>query len=93
MTAEQADVDTVFNAPRHPYTQELLKAFPDPSRLQARLASIPGTPPRLDALPPGCRFAPRCPAAFERCSRGAPPLYPLTGNHEARCFLVEPETA
>ena len=80
VTAEQADVDTVFNAPQHPYTQELLKAFPDPSRLQTKLASIPGTPPRLDALPPGCRFAPRCPAAFDRCSREAPPLYPLSGQ-------------
>ena len=92
MTAEQASVDTVFNAPRHPYTQELLKAFPDPSRLQARLASIRGTPPRLDDLPPGCRFAPRCPAAFERCSQEAPPLYSLASQHESRCFLVEPET-
>ena len=81
VTAEQADVDTVFNAPRHPYTQELLKAFPDPSRLQTKLASIPGTPPRLDALPPGCRFAPRCPAAFDRCQQEAPPLYPLGGQH------------
>ncbi len=93
VTAEQAGVDTVFNAPQHPYTQELLKAFPDASRLQTKLASIPGTPPRLDALPPGCRFAPRCPAAFDRCSREAPPLYPLAGKHEVRCFLVEPETA
>lgn len=93
VTAEQADVDAVFNAPQHPYTQELLKAFPDPSRLQTKLASIPGTPPRLDALPPGCRFAPRCPAAFDRCRRAAPPLYDLGGQHKARCFLVEPEAA
>ncbi len=89
VTAEQAAVDTVFNAPRHPYTQELLKAFPDPSQLQTRLTSIPGTPPRLDALPPGCRFAPRCPAAFDRCHQEAPPLYALGGQHNARCFLVE----
>jgi oligopeptide/dipeptide ABC transporter ATP-binding protein len=88
MTAEHADVDTVFNSPRHPYTQELLKAFPDPSRLQSKLAAIPGMPPRLDALPPGCRFAPRCPAAFDRCRLELPPLYALTEEHDARCFLV-----
>lgn len=93
VTAEQASVDVVFNAPRHPYTQELLKAFPDPSRLQTKLASIPGTPPRLDALPPGCRFAPRCPAAFDRCTEEAPPLYALGGEHNTRCFLVEAGTA
>ena len=91
MTAEQADVDAIFNAPQHPYTQELLKAFPDPSTLQSKLASIPGTPPRLDALPPGCRFAPRCPAAFDRCRLELPPLYKLTAQHSARCFLVERE--
>jgi oligopeptide/dipeptide ABC transporter ATP-binding protein len=91
MTAEQADVDAIFNAPQHPYTQELLKAFPDPSQLQSKLASIPGTPPRLDALPPGCRFAPRCPAVFDRCRLELPPLYTLTEQHRARCFLVESE--
>jgi peptide/nickel transport system ATP-binding protein len=91
MAAEQAGVDAIFNGPRHPYTQELLKAFPDPSRLQVKLASIPGTPPRLDSLPPGCRFAPRCPAAFGRCGQETPPLYTLTGQHSTRCFLVEAE--
>jgi oligopeptide/dipeptide ABC transporter ATP-binding protein len=51
VTAEYADVDTIYNAPRHPYTQELLKAFPDLSKPEKRLASIPGYPPKLDALP------------------------------------------
>ncbi len=88
VAAEYADVDTIYNAPRHPYTQELLKAFPDLTRPSARLASIPGHPPRLDALPPGCRFAPRCPAAFERCHVEAPPLYSVGQGHVASCFLV-----
>jgi peptide/nickel transport system ATP-binding protein len=90
VTAEYAGVDTIYNAPRHPYTQELLKAFPDLSQPEKRLVSIPGYPPRLDALPPGCRFAPRCPLAFERCTVEMPPLYTVNGgDHIVSCYLVE----
>ncbi|MCZ2123512.1 MAG: dipeptide/oligopeptide/nickel ABC transporter permease/ATP-binding protein [Anaerolineales bacterium] len=89
VTAEYADVDTIYNAPRHPYTQELLKAFPDLSKPERKLTSIPGSPPKLDALPPGCRFAPRCPVAFERCAKEAPALHQLGENHIVSCHLVE----
>lgn len=89
--AESADVDAIYNTPSHPYTQELLKAFPDPTRPMERLASIPGSPPRLDALPPGCRFAPRCPHAFERCQHEQPPIYTIAPGHRSRCFLSERE--
>ncbi|MBX3002070.1 MAG: ABC transporter ATP-binding protein [Caldilineaceae bacterium] len=89
VTAEYAGVDTIYNAPRHPYTQELLKAFPDLTRPHERLASIPGYPPRLDALPPGCRFAPRCPTAFDRCYAEPPPIYALGTGHRVSCFLVD----
>jgi oligopeptide/dipeptide ABC transporter ATP-binding protein len=89
VTAEYAEVDTIYNSPRHPYTQELLKAFPDLSQPDKRLVSIPGYPPKLDALPAGCRFAPRCPLAFERCSVEIPQLHELNGNHIASCHLVE----
>ncbi|MEZ4583832.1 MAG: ABC transporter ATP-binding protein [Caldilineaceae bacterium] len=89
VTAEYADVDTIYNNPRHPYTQELLKAFPDLTKPGGRLTSIPGYPPRLDALPPGCRFAPRCPHAFARCMTAQPPIYELSPAHEASCFLLE----
>lgn len=89
VTAEYAKVDTIYNAPRHPYTQELLKAFPDLSHPDKRLASIPGYPPKLDALPAGCRFAPRCPLAFERCSIEMPKLHELGDGHIASCHLVE----
>lgn len=89
VTAEYASVDTIYNSPRHPYTQELLKAFPDLSKPEKRLVSIPGYPPKLDALPAGCRFAPRCPLAFERCTIELPKLYELEDGHLASCFLVE----
>jgi peptide/nickel transport system permease protein len=89
VTAEYADVDTIYNTPRHPYTQELLKAFPDLSKPERQLASIPGYPPKLDALPPGCRFAPRCPLAFERCSVDMPVLHSLVDGHVVSCHLVE----
>jgi oligopeptide/dipeptide ABC transporter ATP-binding protein len=90
VTAEYASVDTIYNEARHPYTQELLKAFPDLSQPDKRLISIPGYPPRLDALPAGCRFAPRCPLAFERCTVEMPALHALNGgDHIASCHLVE----
>jgi peptide/nickel transport system permease protein len=97
VTAEYAAVDTIYNTPRHPYTQELLKAFPDLTKPKKKLASIPGYPPRLDALPPGCRFAPRCPAVFARCHIEQPPLYKLHKEgemiHVASCHLVDAEAS
>ena len=54
-----------------------------------RLISIPGYPPRLDALPPCCRFAPRCPVAVDRCHVTLPGLTDLGGGHLARCLLLE----
>jgi len=89
VTAEYADVNTIFNNPQHPYTQQLLGAFPDISKPPDKLVAIPGYPPRLEALPPGCRFAPRCSAAFERCHHEQPLLHRLGRFHEASCHLVE----
>ena len=89
VTAEYAAVDTIFNHPQHPYTQELLRAFPDLSHPNNRLVSIPGHPPRLNALPPGCRFAPRCPAVFDRCHAEQPALVRAAPGHYASCHLVE----
>ena len=91
VTAEYADVDVIYNDPKHPYTQELLKAFPDLTKPKKKLSSIPGYPPRLDDLPAGCRFAPRCPAAFDRCHKEQPKLHTIAGteNHIASCHLVE----
>jgi peptide/nickel transport system permease protein len=86
---EYAPVDTLFNRPQHPYTRELLKAFPDLSRPEAGLVGIPGRPPSPSDLPPGCRFAPRCPAVFARCVAAQPALHALDGGHWVRCHLVE----
>ncbi len=88
VTAEYASVDTIFNHPQHPYTRELLNAFPDLSHPTGRLASIPGFPPRLDALPAGCRFAPRCPVAFDQCHTAAPTLHQAAARHWASCHLI-----
>ena len=90
VTAEYAEVDVIYNDPRHPYTQELLKAFPDLTKPKKKLSSIPGYPPRLDALPPGCRFTPRCPLAFERCQTESPRLHVIGADgHVASCHLIE----
>jgi peptide/nickel transport system ATP-binding protein len=72
--AEYGLIDSVYNDPRHPYTQRLLEAFPDLNRPAENLASIPGAPPRLNALPLGCRFEPRCHRRIGLCSQEDPKL-------------------
>ncbi len=85
--AESCSVDAIFNQPMHPYTRRLLAAFPDLSRPEGKLVSIPGYPPRLNALPPGCRFAPRCPEAFERCRQERPKPLEAEPGHWVACHL------
>jgi len=97
--AEYGPAEPVYNEPQHPYTQRLLEAFPDLNRPAGELATIPGTPPRLNALPSGCRFAPRCHERMEMCDRVAPDIvnvsttqsYPPSakGRHVAACHLLE----
>ncbi|MBU1493407.1 MAG: dipeptide/oligopeptide/nickel ABC transporter permease/ATP-binding protein [Actinobacteria bacterium] len=89
VVAEKGTVAEVFSDPRHPYTRLLLQAFPDIDEPDRPLVSIPGAPPRLDDLPPGCRFAPRCPQAFERCSLERPGDYPVGDRRTVACFLEE----
>jgi peptide/nickel transport system ATP-binding protein len=88
IVAEYASIDVTFNDPLHPYTQRLLRAFPDVEKPDAPLASIPGSPPRLNALPPGCRFAPRCHKAEEICHVKAPALQMIKPGHSAACHLI-----
>jgi oligopeptide/dipeptide ABC transporter ATP-binding protein len=89
IVAEQGPVADVYSNPQHPYTKLLLEAFPDIDDPERLLVSIPGTPPRLDQIPVGCRFAPRCPSAFDRCHKELPPSYVLGPQREAACFLLE----
>ena len=90
MAAEYANSDTIFNQPRHPYTQRLLEAFPDVEEPGATLASIPGNPPRLDDLPAGCRFKPRCHRRVATCSSAPPPLVRVAPGHWAACPFAGP---
>jgi peptide/nickel transport system ATP-binding protein len=88
--AEYASVDAIYNNPQHPYTQKLLESFPDLNQSAASnltLASIPGSPPRLTELPPGCRFEPRCHVRLEKCKTEAPPLRNVAEHHYSACHL------
>jgi peptide/nickel transport system ATP-binding protein len=87
---EEASVETLFAAPKHPYTRGLMASIPTlPASgvpAQARLNEIPGTVPSLVRLPPGCAFAPRCKLAVKRCETEYPPLADWGGGHLAACW-------
>jgi oligopeptide/dipeptide ABC transporter ATP-binding protein len=69
---ERGPIGEVFHRPVHPYTEGLLRAAPSLGAPRERLSTIPGTPPSPLALPPGCRFAPRCPQASAQCTEAYP---------------------
>ncbi|AUC56731.1 dipeptide ABC transporter ATP-binding protein DppD (plasmid) [Sagittula sp. P11] len=84
---EQAGVDALFDAPRHPYTQGLLHSIPHPDpRVQDRLVPIPGSVPPLSARPPGCAFAPRCAFAQDACMSPVP-LETKAPGHRSACIF------
>ena len=83
---EQGPVAEVLCAPRHPYTEGLLRAAPRLTR--EKLVPISGTVPALDGLPAGCAFAPRCPHRVPQCDAAVPELRAVNTNHHARCILV-----
>lgn len=87
--AELAPAGELRRAPRHPYTQGLLRAFPSVRGGDVELASIPGTPPSLSDPPPGCRFHPRCPLAVDLCRTREPELRRLAPGHSAACHLAK----
>jgi oligopeptide/dipeptide ABC transporter ATP-binding protein len=87
---EEADVETLFAEPLHPYTRGLMASMPKlpqaGAEAQGRLTEISGTVPSLVRLPPGCAFAPRCPLAIDRCRSEMPPLRSFSGNRQAACW-------
>lgn len=87
---EETDVKTLFSKPLHPYTMGLIKSVPhlDGDRTK-ELSSIPGTVPPLSHVPDGCRFAPRCPFAMEKCHKEVPVLEHADDTHRVRCWHYE----
>jgi oligopeptide/dipeptide ABC transporter ATP-binding protein len=84
---ERAGVRALFDTPAHPYTQALLKAVPRLDPVQPHFAGIAGQVPAPAAMPAGCRFAPRCPLASQRCA-APPPQVALDGAGMVRCWLA-----
>jgi peptide/nickel transport system ATP-binding protein len=85
---EQAPVEALFERPAHPYTIGLLGSLPRLDHQVAELAAIEGMVPDMSALPSGCRFAPRCPFADDRCRSERPPVVLLEGDRWSRCFYA-----
>jgi peptide/nickel transport system ATP-binding protein len=83
---EQASVDDIFAAPRHPYSIGLLDSMPQSVVKGERLRMIPGTVPLPSRFPSGCRFAPRCPYVVEECTTAPPDLERLDGGRLVRCI-------
>ena len=83
---ETAEVHALFEGCAHPYTRGLMASLPRMTPKGKRLYNIPGTVPNLRAMPAGCRFAPRCAFADERCQREKPPLVSVGEGHFCRCF-------
>ena len=84
---EEASVADIFDNPKHPYTWGLIQSIPrlDGDRTKP-LYTIKGMVPLLSQIPNGCRFAPRCPYATERCRKEMPPLVKVTETQNVRCF-------
>jgi peptide/nickel transport system ATP-binding protein len=88
---EEATVDQLFASPAHPYTQGLIRSIPRidfDSTLKQRLEAIPGSVPKLINPPTGCRFAPRCQHASDRCTQEMPELRDIASGHKVACHFT-----
>jgi peptide/nickel transport system ATP-binding protein len=83
---ENGTLRDIVRTPKHPYTRGLLSSTVHGGQRGKRLEAIPGAPPRLDRLPEGCTFAPRCSIAIPACGRGDIPLVSLASLHDVRCL-------
>ncbi|MCB8822582.1 ABC transporter ATP-binding protein [Microvirga rosea] len=90
--AEIGPVEKVVRQPLHPYAQGLMGAIPTLKGHIHRLTQIPGSMPRLSAIPPGCSFNPRCPFAFERCKVDRPEAI-ARYEHPVACHLYDQSSA
>jgi peptide/nickel transport system ATP-binding protein len=93
---EEADVESLFESPRHPYTQGLIRSIPRidlDAAHKTRLEAIGGSVPILINPAPGCRFAPRCRHAFARCTVEEPLLREIAPRHRMACHLGETQGA
>jgi oligopeptide transport system ATP-binding protein len=86
---EQAPTRELFAHPGNPYTKGLLRSVPDPTSEQGALYQIPGLPPDVAHLPPGCPFAPRCEYAQAICRREFPPFVQLNAEHFSLCHFAK----
>ncbi len=86
---EISDAATIMSNPRHPYTLGLKNAFPDITQEDQELVSIPGTPPNLVDPPEGCRFAPRCPFAIDKCWDVTSTSEMFDENHVVECHRAD----
>jgi len=91
MIVEEGTRRDLLCQPRHPYAQGLLKSIPRPEARGGRLEEIKGVVPRPGRWPPACRFAPRCPSAFDRCGAELPHRTLVSPSQGAWCHLVEYE--
>ena len=85
---EQARTSELFSLPGNPYTKGLLKSVPDPTAEQGKLYQIPGLPPDVAHLQPGCPFAPRCDRVEDICRREFPPFVQLNADHYSLCHFA-----
>jgi peptide/nickel transport system ATP-binding protein len=90
--AEIGPVQDVVQRPLHPYTTGLMGSIPKLDHADARLRQIPGSMPRLDAIPPGCAFNPRCPEVFDKC-RAVRPEPMAVARSRVACWLHEDAAA